>query len=99
MSTTGAQQYFVIPLSVQKEADYYMVGNNDIGDFYQFPEQGVRILSLLRDGETAAAISARLEAEYAEKVDVGGFIDQLSSIGFVHPEQHRQSVMEQIQSM
>jgi hypothetical protein len=98
MSTAGAQQYFVIPLSVQKEGDYYMVGNKQIGDFYQFPEQGVRILGMLEAGDSPATISSRLEVEYAEKVDVNEFIDQLSSIGFIHPEQHRQNVMELLQS-
>ena len=42
MSTAGAQQYFVIPLSVQKDGDDYLVGNAEMGDFYQFPEQGVK---------------------------------------------------------
>jgi hypothetical protein len=58
MSTAGAQQYFVIPLSVQKDGDDYLVGNAEMGDFYQFPEQGVKILNMLKSGFTAPVIQS-----------------------------------------
>jgi putative peptide zinc metalloprotease protein len=44
VTTAEAEQYFVIPLSVQKDGDDYLVGNAEMGDFYQFPAQGLKIL-------------------------------------------------------
>jgi hypothetical protein len=96
MSTAGAHQYFVIPLSVQKDGEDYLVGNADIGDFYQFPEQGVKILNLLKSGFTAPAIQSRLQDEYQETVDVEGFVEQLTSIGFIHPEADADRAQQQL---
>ncbi len=98
MSMAGAQQYFVIPLSVQKDGDAYVVGNPEFGDFYQFPEQGVRILTMLKSGYTAPAIKSRLAAEYEEMVDIDEFIDQLRSIGFIHPEDQKQAAQEKLEA-
>jgi len=91
MPTEGAQTYAVIPLSVQKDEESYLVGDADSGEFYQFPEVGVRILEMLRSGESAPAISAELAAEGGETFDVDGFVDELMAIGFVHPVGHRPS--------
>lgn len=89
MSTADLQRYFVIPLSVQREGDLYLVGSADIGDFYQFPDEGVKILDMLRSGDTVTAIRSRLAA-IGESVDVDGFVAQLSDIGFVYPEDQKQ---------
>ena len=98
MSTAGAQSYFVIPLSVQKDGEDYLVGNAEIGDFYQFPEQGIKILDLLKSGLTAPVIQSRLQEDYQETVDVDGFVEQLASIGFIHPEAERQSVQQHLET-
>src|SRR6202012_3074242 len=98
MSTSGMQQYFVIPLSVQKEGEAYLVGNLEMGDFYHFPEQGLRILNMLKSGNTVAAIRSRLAVENEEMVDVDEFVDQLTSIGFIHPEDQKHAVQEQLRS-
>jgi putative peptide zinc metalloprotease protein len=96
MSIAGAQQYFVIPLTVQKDGDDYLVGNAELGDFYQFPEQGVKILNMLTSGLTASAIQSRLHDEDHETVDVDGFVEQLTSIGFIHPETERAQAQERL---
>jgi len=88
MSMTDLQRYFVIPLSVQREGDLYLVGSADMGDFYQFPDQGVKILDMLRSGDSVTAISSRLAA-IGESVDVEGFVAQLADIGFVYPEDQK----------
>jgi putative peptide zinc metalloprotease protein len=98
MSAAGVQQYFVIPLSVQKEGEAYLVGNLEMGDFYHFPEQGLRILNMLKSGSTVAAIRSRLAVESEEMVDVDEFVDQLTSIGFIHPEDQKHVVQEQLRS-
>jgi putative peptide zinc metalloprotease protein len=96
MSIADTQQYFVVPLSVQKEGSLYVVGNTDMGEFYQFPEQGVSILNMLGSGDTAAAIKSRLAADDRETVDVDGFVNQLMDIGFIYPESQRQSILERL---
>ena len=99
MSIAGAQQYFVIPLSVQKDGDDYLVGNADLGDFYQFPEQGLKILNMLISGLTASAIQSRLQDEYQETVDVDGFVEQLTSIGFIHPGTEQAKAQEHLDAV
>jgi putative peptide zinc metalloprotease protein len=78
--------YFVIPLSVQKEGDGYYIGNAQIDAFYQFPEQGLRIIEWLREGCTATAIRSKLASDKDETVDVDDFVDTLKAIGFVYPD-------------
>src|SRR4051812_43529925 len=93
----AAIRYFVIPLSIQQDGEFYIVGNADLGEFYQFPEQGVTILRLLGSGHTAAAVKSRLAAENQELVDVDDFINHLTEIGFIYPESEQQSVQERLQ--
>jgi hypothetical protein len=93
MPAMDARKFCVIPLTIQKEGeDLYVIGSVDLGDFYQFPEQGVKILNMLEAGDTASTIKSRFAAEDAETVDVDDFIDQLASIGFIHPEEEKQSI-------
>ena len=89
MTATAAQQYVVVPLSIQKEGDFYLVGNSDLGDFYHFPPEAVKILGLLKAGETAGAIRSRLAADNEEPLDVEEFVEHLTSIGFIHPEHQK----------
>lgn len=98
MSTLSSERYFVIPLSVQKDGDDYLVGNAEMGDFYQFPEQGVRILDMLKLGFAAPTIQSRLQEDYHETVDVDGFVEQLTSIGFIHPEDQTQNVQARLEA-
>lgn len=77
--------YFVIPLSVQQEGDGYYIGNAQIDAFYQFPEQGLRIIDLLREGCTVTTVKSKLASETGETVDVDDFVDTLKAIGFVYP--------------
>ena len=88
MPSQDAQAYTVIPLSVQKDDDAYLVGNVNSGDFYQFPEVGVRILAMLRSGESAQSVHAKLAADGGETFDVVGFVEQLLAIGFIYPVGH-----------
>jgi len=89
MTTTDALRYFVIPLSIQKEEDFYLVGNADIGDFYQIPESGVTILNMLRSGNTVAAVKSALAATSPDLLDVDGFLSQMSDIGLIYLEQEK----------
>jgi putative peptide zinc metalloprotease protein len=86
MSTLAAKRYVSIPLSVQEDGDHFLVGSVDLGDFYQFPEQGVRVLSLLQSGSDVATIKDRLASEYQDSLDIEEFIEQLTSIGFIHTD-------------
>jgi putative peptide zinc metalloprotease protein len=90
--TTAAAQYFLIPLSIQKEGDNFLVGNSEMGDFYHFPEQGLKVLQMLGSGTDATSIKKRLATEDGEIVDVDAFVELLLSIGFLHPESERRAV-------
>lgn len=78
--------YFVIPLSVQKEGDGYFIGNAEIDAFYEFPEQGLRIIEWLREGCSPNAIKSKLASDAGETVDVDDFVNTLKDIGFVYPD-------------
>jgi len=98
MSIAEVNPYFVIPLSILKEGDSYIVGNADIGEFYQFPWQGVRILTWLGSGATPATIKSRLALEDPEPIDVDGFLTQMTEIGFVHSASHREDVEKRLEA-
>lgn len=88
-STSDASPWFVIPLSVQREGEVYCVGNRELDAFYHFPEEGVRIIALLREGLSADDIRARLHDDGFDDVDVDDFIGTLHEIGFVLPAAER----------
>ena len=90
------ETYFVIPLSVQKEGDNYYVGNTDLDEFYQFPEEGLKIIRMLQDGASVARIETTLSQESDESLDVREFIDTLLEIGFIHPEAERHKFQESV---
>ena len=94
------QRYFVVPLSVQREGDDFLVGNAELEEFFQLPAEGVRILSMLRDGAPLSAIEAAFGqgdpgGEAASSlvdaiagdttIDVAGFVESMIEIGFVYP--------------
>lgn len=88
-SASDASPWFVIPLSVQREGEVYCVGNRELDAFYHFPEEGVRIIALLREGLSADGIRARLHDDGFDDVDVDDFIGTLHEIGFVLPAAER----------
>jgi putative peptide zinc metalloprotease protein len=94
MSTLAEKRYVSIPLSVQEDGDHFLVGSVDLGDFYQFPEQGVRVLSLLQSGNDVSSIKNRLAAEYQDSLDIEDFIEQLRSIGFIHADGQQDAFWE-----
>lgn len=87
----SVQSYYVIPLSVQQEGDDYYVGNAKLEEFYSLPEAGVRILRMLQEGQTVAAIKSNFASDQDDQVDVDEFVETLTEIGFIYPadEQHR----------
>ena len=98
LSIVDTDTYIVIPLSIQKERDVYLVGNAEMGDYYHFPQDGVRILTLLASGHNSATIKSTLVDEQGELVDVDGFIELLSSIGFIRFKHQTPDPHEQLQA-
>jgi putative peptide zinc metalloprotease protein len=98
MTSAGARQYSVIPLSVQKDGDLYVVGNPDMGDFYQFPAQGIKILDMIGSGDGPATIKSRLAADGLENVDVDDFVNQLTDIGFIYQKDQQQDVQDRLRA-
>ncbi len=72
-----------IALSIQPDGDDFLVGDVELGEFYQFPKIAVLILAHLRDGATIAEITASIGSEGAA-FDVAEFVETLVDIGFVH---------------
>jgi len=91
---SDSASYYVIPLTVQKEGDVYLVGNADIGEFYQFPEEGLGILNMLKAGSSAATIKSRLAAESSETLDVDDLIEQLLDMGYIYPQEQKHQFLE-----
>lgn len=85
MANNDDARYFVIPLSVQQEGEQYYVGNAQLDEFYQFPEEGLRIIRMLQEGASTGEVKARLAAASDENLDVDEFVDTLLEIGFIHP--------------
>lgn len=90
------ETYFVIPLSVQKEGENYYIGNAELDEFYQFPEEGLNIIRMLQGGASVAAIETTLAQASDESIDVREFIDTLLEIGFIHPEAERHRFQESV---
>ncbi len=84
MSVEDAARYFVVPLSIQREANEYLVGNADIDEFYQFPEEGLRIIEHLQRNESVADIKAACASEFNEEIDVDAFLEVLIDAGFIY---------------
>lgn len=87
---SSEQTYFVIPLSVQEEGQDYIVGNKDVGDFYQFPKEGVAVIGFLQQGASVDEAKRRCAEQFPDPVDVDDFISVLLEIGFISPveQQH-----------
>lgn len=71
------ESYQLVPLSIQREGDSFLVGNLGLNRFFQMPEIGIRIIRMLQEGHTADTIKARLAGECA---DVDGFLDALVAL-------------------
>lgn len=93
------ETYFVIPLSVQKEGESYYIGNAELDEFYQFPEEGLSIIRMLQDGASVATIETTLAQTSDESIDVREFIDTLLEIGFIHPEAERHRFQESVEAV
>lgn len=93
------ETYFVIPLSVQKEGESYYIGNAELDEFYQFPEEGLNIIRMLQGGASVATIETTLAQTSEESIDVREFIDTLLEIGFIHPEAERHRFQESVEAV
>src|SRR6202046_1190336 len=96
MSESDPQSYFVIPLSIQKDGEQYLVGNADTGDFYQFPESAVTLLNMLKSGSTPKEIQTHSVKYGLEDIDVPDFIEQLLSIQFVYLSENSHEFWQKI---
>lgn len=96
--SASEQIYFVIPLSIQTEGQDYIVGDKETGNFYQFPEEGVTVINLLRQGASSGDIKKRCAEQFSEPVDVDDFISTLVDIGFVAPVEQRHEHLQRLAS-
>lgn len=74
------QKYCVIPLSVQPEGEDFLVGSQELQEFYQFPQEGIDIIRLLQQGASVG----QLKRAYGDAVDIDDFLNVLLDAGFIH---------------
>ncbi|GAB2847311.1 hypothetical protein GCM10027277_14230 [Pseudoduganella ginsengisoli] len=77
---THCDTYCVIPLSIQPEGEDFLVGSQDLQEYYQFPEEGVRIIRQLQQGAAVADI----KREFGDAVDIDDFLNVLLEARFIH---------------
>ncbi|MDQ2893278.1 MAG: hypothetical protein M3R64_09360 [Pseudomonadota bacterium] len=93
MTIAPDQRFCVVPLSVQREGDDFLVGSAELEEFVQLPDEGVRILTMLREGTSVPKIAAAFAPDdgaggtaIGETIDVEDFLASMIEIGFVYPE-------------
>jgi hypothetical protein len=72
--------YCVIPLSIQPEGEDFLVGNQDLQEYYQFPQEGVRVIRLLQQGATVGEV----KRAFGDAVDIDDFLNLLLAARFIH---------------
>ncbi len=72
----------LVPLSMQKEGDSWLVGSVALNRFFQMPEVAVRIIELLQQGLSFAEVKKRLHAGEDGDFDLDDFASTLVQIGF-----------------
>jgi putative peptide zinc metalloprotease protein len=82
--SSGPNEYRLIPLSIQREGDSYLVGSLELNRFYQLPEVGVKVIRLLQEGLSLAEVKGRVASETNDDVDIDDFLSTLTEIGFVY---------------
>jgi len=74
------QTYCVIPLSIQPEGEDFLVGSQDLQEFYQFPQEGVQVIRLLQQSASVGEI----KRAFGNAVDIDDFLGLLLDAGFIH---------------
>lgn len=72
----------LIPLSIQREGDLYLVGSRKLNRFYQMPEAGVQIIHLLQEGLSLSEVKQRFGHGRDHGIDIDDFVSTLAEIGF-----------------
>lgn len=88
---SSGKDLFIPPLSIQKEADEFVIGSVELGDFYQFPETAVTVIQLLREQLDFSDIAQQIKESTGEEVDINDFAELLISLNLAFPatEEHR----------
>lgn len=92
----SGKDLFIPPLSVQKEADEYVIGSVELGEFYQFPEIAVTVIQLLREQLDFAEIAQKVQASSGEEVDIEDFVELLLSLNLAYPADEEYRYHEQV---
>jgi putative peptide zinc metalloprotease protein len=83
-TTVGpASRILLHPLQTRRDADEFLVGRVEIGEFIAVPEVAVDALNLLRDGLPVDVVHDRLQELHGRDIDVAGFVTNLVDLGFV----------------
>lgn len=92
------QKLFIPDLSVQKDGDEYMIGSKELDEFYQFPEEGVIAIDLLRQGLDPQTVQKKVREQTGERIDINDFIDLLLEVGFAYESHNIEEYQERIKN-
>ncbi len=80
---TGMTKVEVHRLATRRDADEWIAGRPETGEFIALPEDGWRALMLLSEGLPVQQVHARLLGETGADLDVADFVVALADLGFL----------------
>src|SRR5260370_9139828 len=80
---TGSRRLELHKLAMRGDAEEWIVGRPETGEFIALPEDGRRALVLLGQGLPVQDVHARLLAETGTDIDVADFVVAIADLGFV----------------
>ena len=80
---TGSTRLELHKLAMRRDAEEWIVGRPETGEFIALPEDGRRALVLLGQGLPVQDVHARLLAETGTDIDVADFVVAIADLGFV----------------
>lgn len=83
MPDDGVTRVEFHPLGCREDADEWIVGRPDTGDFLAIPQEGMLAIRLLRSGSTVPETRSRIRARTGRDMDVAGFVRALGAAGMV----------------
>jgi hypothetical protein len=71
------------PLLFAREADSWVVGRRDTGDFVELPDEAVTFMKALDDGDSVETATAIVRQRHGGEIDALDFVTALQDLGFI----------------
>ena len=84
-SSIYSDQLFVrqVQLTVQKEEEGYIIGNQDTGVFLAVPEEAIQLMSWFKDGHNIGEVKILFQEKYNENPDLQDFLEMMVDQGLI----------------